>query len=85
MPLNISLVTAHFCEYLEIELGLFTGVKRKLVVTSYLPKIITMVVMKIRAKLFFVVPDQMTRGKTVLAVGCQTGHKGESFFTTRAV
>lgn len=38
MPLNISLVTAHFCEYLEIELGLFTVVKRKLVVTSYLPK-----------------------------------------------
>lgn len=51
MPLNISLVTAHFCEYLEIELGLFSVVKRKLVVTSYLPKIISMVVMKIRAKL----------------------------------
>lgn len=51
MLLNISLVTAHFCECLEIELGLFSVLKRKLVVTSYLPKIISMVVMKIRAKL----------------------------------
>lgn len=36
MPLDISLVTVYFCEYLEIELGLLSVVKRKLVVTSYL-------------------------------------------------
>lgn len=46
MPLDISSVTAHFCEYLETDLGPFSVVKRKLVVTSYLPEIISMVVMK---------------------------------------
>lgn len=70
MPLDISLVTAHFCEYLQIKLGLFSVVKRKLVVTSDLPKIISVVVMKIRAKLFLVVPDRMIRGK-IANFGCR--------------
>lgn len=36
MPLYISLVTAHFCEYMEIKLRQLSVAKRKLVVTSYL-------------------------------------------------
>lgn len=69
MPLAINLVTTHFCEYLERELGLFSVVKRRLVVTQYLPKVISKAVMKMRAKLLLAVPDRITRGKP-LNFGC---------------
>lgn len=69
MPLAINLVTPHFYEYLERELGLFSVVKRRLVVTQYLPKVISRAVMKMRAKLLLAVPDRKTRGKP-LNFGC---------------
>lgn len=67
----ISLVTAHFWEYLEGELGLFSVVKRRLVVTQYLPKVTSRSVMKMKAKLFLVMPEA---NLSILAVDCQTGH-----------
>lgn len=56
----INLVTAHFCEYLQREIGLFSAVKKRLVVTQYLPTVISRAFMKMRDKLFLVVPHKIT-------------------------
>lgn len=57
MPLDISSVTAHFREeYLEIRAGPVQCCEKE-AGGDILPKIISMVAMKVRAKLFFVMPD----------------------------
>lgn len=66
----ISPVTARFCEYLGRELGLLSVVKRRLGVTQYPPIVISKALTKMRGKLFLVVPDKTTGGKTV-SFGCE--------------